>query len=286
MKSTETNPRLESQEPHETVIEPTRGWSSLGLREVWAYRDLLYFLIVRDIQATYRQTALGTSWLLLRPIISVVLLTVVFGGFLDVSSEGMPYPLFAMAALIPWGYFSDAVLRATGSLVNNMHVISKVYFPRLIVPLAAVLAGLVDSSFSLLVFFGLLFIYRMPLRWEMLWLPVLMLVTIACALAAGLWLATLSVKYRDIQFGISYILQAMMLLSPVAYSVSVIPEQLRFLYSLNPMTGVIQGFRWALLGSEEAPGSIFFIAVVIIIIGLSSGAYVFRRTERSIVDVL
>jgi lipopolysaccharide transport system permease protein len=268
------------------IIESSRGWSSLGLRDLWEYRELVYFMIWREIQGTYRQTALGLSWLLLRPLINMVVLTLVFGVVIKVPSDGVPYPLFSLAALLPWGYFSNAVTRAAGSLVTNIHVISKVYFPRMVIPLAGTISGLVDFGISFIVFFGVLLFYQMPLRVEMLWLPVFVLVGLVFALALGLWLATLSVKYRDVSFAINFVLQALMYASPVIYPVSLVPERMRFIYQLNPMTGVIQGFRWALLGSEAAPGTEFFISVVLLFLALIGGAFVFRRTERTIVDVL
>lgn len=271
--------------PH-VVIRPSRGWSSLGLGDVWEYRELLYFMVWREIKGRYRQTALGISWLFLRPIISMVVLTAVFGGLIKVSSDGLPYPLFSLAALLPWGYFSQAVQRATNSLVENMHIISKVYFPRMVVPLAGTISGLVDFAASFVVFLGMLLLYRMPLRPEMLWLPLLVLIAVVVALTMGLWLATLSVIYRDVAFAVVFLLQAMMYASPVIYSVNLVPERLRFFYYLNPMAGVIQGFRWALLGGE-APERIAFLASLgLLLLALISGAYVFRRTERTIVDIL
>jgi lipopolysaccharide transport system permease protein len=268
------------------IIEASRGWASLSLLDLWEYRDLIYYLVVREIQGAYRQTALGITWLLLRPIITMILLTSVFGGIVKVPSDNLPYPLFSLAALIPWLYFATAVMRSSRSLVDNAQVISKVYFPRLILPLAATISGLVDMFASFLVFLVAIAIYRLPLRLEMLWLPGLVLVSLAFALAVGLWLATLSVKFRDVSFAITYLIQALMYASPVIYPVSLVPKALVFLYQLNPMTGVIQGFRWALLGGGEAPGAMFFLSILIILLGLISGAFVFRRTERSIVDIL
>lgn len=268
------------------VIEPSRGWSSLGLRDLWAHRELLYFMVWREIQGRYRQTALGLSWLLVRPIVNMIVLSIVFGGLLKVPSDGIPYPLFSLSALLPWGYFSNAVMRAAGSLVENMHVISKVYFPRMIVPLAGVVSGLVDFAFAFVVFLALLFYYRLPLRVEMLWLPVLLLVCLAFALAVGLWLATLSVKYRDVLFAVNFMLQALMYASPVIYPITVVPQSLQIWYQLNPMTSIIQGFRWALLGVDPMPLDSFVLSVGIILTLLVSGAYVFRRTERTIVDLL
>jgi lipopolysaccharide transport system permease protein len=214
------------------------------------------------------------------------LLSFVFGQLVKVPSENVPYPLFSLAALLPWGFFSNAVMRASRSLVENMHLISKVYFPRMVIPVAGAASGLMDLAASFCVFFVTLLIYRLPLRIEMLWLPVFMLVALGYALAVGLWLATLSVKYRDVSFAVTFLLQAMMYISPVIYPVSLVPASLRFIYELNPMTGVIQGFRWALLGIGTAPDAMFLLGVGIVLIGLVSGAFVFRRTERTVVDIL
>jgi lipopolysaccharide transport system permease protein len=272
--------------PATVVIESSTGWASLGLRDLWKYHELVYFLVVREIQGIYRQTALGTSWIFIRPIINTVLLSLVFGRLVQVPTDGIPYPLFSLAALIPWGYFSNAVMRTSRSLVDNTHVISKVYFPRMVLPLAGSISGLVDMGASFIVFAVVFIIYRMPLRVEMLWLPGLVVITLAFALATGLWLATLSVKYRDVTFAITFLLQALMYLSPVIYPISIVPEPLQFFYQLNPMTGIIGGFRWALLGSGSPPDVMFWVAVLIIVVGLVSGAFIFRRTERTIVDVL
>lgn len=269
-----------------TVIEPTRGWRALGLRDVWEYRDLLYFLILREVQGMYRQTALGMSWLFLRPVISVLMLSITFGAIVKVPSNGVPYPLFSLAAILPWGYFSTSVNRSAGSLVNNMSIISKVYFPRIILPLANVIAGLVDLGASFIVLFVMLLIYRMPLRIEMLWLPVFIVVALGLSLAAGLWLSTVSVKYRDVAFAITFLLQAYMYASPVIYPVSLVPAPFVFIYKLNPMVGVIEGFRWAILGSGTPPDITLLISTIIVVILLIQGAYIFRRTERTIVDLL
>lgn len=268
------------------VIEKTQGWASLGLMDVWEYRELLIFLIWREIQGVYRQTALGITWLFLRPLVNVVLLTFVFGTVVNVPSDGVPYPLFSLAALLPWSFFSNAVQRASRSLVDNMHVISKVYFPRLVVPIAGAASGLLDFAASLVILFAAMVLYRMPLRVEILWLPAYLLVALMFALALGFWLATLSVKYRDVSFAVNFLLQALMYASPVIYPVSMVPEPFQFFYQLNPMTGVIQGFRWSLYGSGEPPGPIFLLSVGLTCLGLVSGAFIFRRTERTVVDIL
>jgi lipopolysaccharide transport system permease protein len=269
-----------------TVIEPSSGWSALGVRELWDRRELLYFLIAREIQGTHRQAALGLSWIFLRPIIHMALLSVVFGRVVRVPSDGVPYPLFALAALLPWMFFSNAVTKGARSLVDNLHLISKVYFPRLMIPMAGAASGLMDFGASLLVVLGVLGYYGMPLRWQMVFLPGLFVMTLAFALAVSFWLATLSVRYRDVSFAIGFLLQAMLYASPVIYPVSLVPASWQWLYHLNPMSAIIQGFRWVLLGSGAAPGPAFWLAASLVLLALISGAYVFRRTERTIVDVL
>jgi len=277
---------VSKREHNRLVIESTRGWVSLGLRDVWEYRELLGFLIWREVQGVYRQTALGMTWLFFRPLVNVILLTFVFGTIVKVPSDDVPYPLFSLAALLPWGFFSNAVQRASRSLVDNMNVISKVYFPRLVVPIAGATSGLLDFGASLVILFGAMVLYRMPLRIEVVWLPFYMLVALAFALAVGLWLATLSVKYRDVSFAVVFLLQALMYISPVIYPVSMVPEPFQIIYQLNPMSGVIQGFRWSLYGSGEPPDIIFLVSIGLTVLGLISGAFYFRRTERTVVDIL
>jgi lipopolysaccharide transport system permease protein len=271
---------------HTLVIQPTRGWASLGLRDLWDYRELLYYLSWRELQGSYRQTALGFSWVFLRPIISMVLLTFVFGRIIEVPTGDVPYPLFVLSALIPWNFFTNAVTRSSRSLVDNMRVISKVYFPRMIIPISGTISGLVDYGASLIVFLVVFLLYRMPLRIEMLLLPVFTAVAFAFALSVGLWLATLSVKYRDVAFAVTFLLQAMMYLSPVIYPVDMVPEQLQFIYQLNPMTSVIQGIRWCMLGDASPPGVMFILSSLVVVLCLVSGAFIFRRTERTVVDIL
>jgi lipopolysaccharide transport system permease protein len=216
----------------------------------------------------------------------MTLLSLVFGRVVRVPSDGVPYPLFALAALIPWGFFSNAVTKGARSLVDNLQLISKVYFPRIMIPIAGAASGVVDFVASLLVFMAVLFYYGMPLRWEMLALPPLLLITLAFALAVALWLATLSVRYRDVSFAIGFLLQALMYASPVIYPVSLVPASAQWVYQLNPLSTIIQGFRWALLGSGSSPDVSLALAAGIVIASLISGAYVFRRTERTVVDIL
>ncbi|HEX9012351.1 MAG TPA: ABC transporter permease, partial [Anaerolineaceae bacterium] len=213
---------LLSQSGGSLVIEPSSGWANLGLKELWEFRELVYYLVLREIQGIYRQTALGISWIFLRPVLNMALLSIVFGRLVKVPSDQFPYPLFSLAALIPWGYFSNAITRSSRSLVDNLHIVSKVYFPRMILPLASAVSGLIDLVASFAVFLVALLIYRLPLRVEMLWLPALVLLTLMFSLAFGLWLATLSVKYRDVAFAVNFILQALMYASPVIYPITVV----------------------------------------------------------------
>ncbi len=272
--------------PHVTVIEATKGWASLGLRDLWEYRELLWLLIWREVRGMYRQTALGVSWIFLRPILNVVILTLVFGTFVKVPSDNLPYALFSLSALLPWGYFSNAVLRSAGSLVQNMEIISKVYFPRMIIAIAGVLSGLVDFAASFGIFLLFMLYFKVPIRVEILWLPGFILASLLLALTVGLWLSTLSVRFLDVSFAINFLLQAMMYLSPVIYPVTQVPEALRFFYRLNPMAGIIEGFRWSLLGIGSPPEITFWISMGLMFVLLFLGAFIFRRTERTIVDYL
>lgn len=268
------------------IIQNTKGWSAIRFQEIWDYRELLFFLVLREIHGRYRQTALGLSWLFIRPIVNVLVLTLAFGQVIKVPSDGMPYPLFSMTAMLPWSYFSAAVMRASGSLLENLNIISKVYFPRLLVPLANTTSALIDFIASFVVLCMVMLLYKQPLRIEVFWIPIYLFIAYMFALAVGLWLATLSVKYRDVAFAVNFLLQALMYVSPVIYPVSMIPEHWQWLYNLNPMSGVIQGFRWSMLGSGAAPGVNFLISGVLVVILLITGAYVFNRTERTIVDIL
>lgn len=269
-----------------TVIRPTRGWAKLGLSDAWERRELLALLVTREIRGTYRQTALGLSWLFLRPIVHMLLLGLVFGRIVRVPSDGVPYPLFALAALLPWNFFSNAVTKASRSLVDNLHLITKVYFPRILIPVAGAVSGVMDFAASSVVLLGVLLYYGLSFRWEMFALPFLLALTVAFALGVGLWLATLSVKYRDVTFAVAFLLQAWMYVSPVIYPISMVPESARWVYELNPMSPIVQAFRWCLLGSGSKPGLALAVASVLVSVVVTTGAFVFRRTERNIVDVL
>jgi lipopolysaccharide transport system permease protein len=262
------------------------GFLQLNLKEVWNYRDLLYFLVWREVKVRYKQTAIGVAWVLLQPLLTMAIFTVIFGLFAKLPSDGLPYPVFAYAALLPWTYFSEAVSRSGLSLVGDAALLRKVYFPRLIIPLAAILAPLVDFCLSFLLFLCLMGWYGIVPGWGILALPFLLFVALLTALAMGLWLAALNVRYRDIRHAIPFLLQFLMYASPVAYAVSVVPEQWRALYSLNPMVGVIEGFRWGLLGKTNPDFHVMTISAVGVLVILISGLFFFKQKERTFADVV
>jgi len=272
------------------VIQPTRGWISLQLRDLWHYRELLYFLVWRDIKVRYKQTALGVAWIILQPTLSMVVFSLLFGLLLKVPSGDAPYPIFAYAALLPWNYFAGALNRSSTSVVNSAHLITKVYFPRLVIPLAGVLSGLVDFAIAFLVLVGLLIYYQVTPTWAVVLLPGFLLLTMLTALGFGLWLAALNVRYRDINYLIPFLVQVWMYATPVIYGTTLIPERFRFLISLNPMAGVTEGFRWALLGARlgdaRPPDMLFAVSIALTLVVLLSGLVFFRNTERTFADLV
>jgi lipopolysaccharide transport system permease protein len=269
-----------------TVYGPTHGWLSLNLGELWHYRELLYFLTWRDIKIRYKQTALGVAWAILQPLITMVIFSVIFGQLAKLPSDGIPYPIFSYAALLPWQLFAGALQRAGVSLVGNSNLITKVYFPRLVIPISAVAAGLVDFVISFVVLLGLMFYYRIVPTWAILTIPLFVLLALVTALAVSLWLSALNVQYRDVQYMIPFLIQAWMYASPVAYSAGLIPTGIwRIIYGLNPLAGVIQGFRWALLGGSP-PDELMVLSVVIVLVLLVSGLFYFRRMEKTFADVV
>ncbi len=268
------------------VVQRTRGWGRLGLEEVWRYRELLWFWTSREIKGRYRQMALGPLWVVIKPLLDMVVFTLIFGGLAKLDSEGVPYPLFTYTAILPWTYFSAAAAGSASSLVSKMAVISKVYFPRLVVPISAVLSSLVDLAVTFVVLLGMLVAYGVPLSPRMLILPLYVFFAMATALAIGLWSAALAVRFRDLQFVINYGLQLAMYATPVAYSATLVPERWQTLYRLNPMFWVVEGFRWALLGKGTPPEPFLLVPVTGVAVLLVAGAFVFRRLERNVVDLL
>lgn len=267
-------------------IRPPRGWVSLQLREVWEYRELLYFLVWRDVKVRYKQTALGVGWVVIQPLATTLIFTIIFGNLAKIPSENLPYAVFAMAGLIPWNYFSGAFARGGASLVGSANLISKVYFPRLIVPLSSIMVGLIDSAIVFLVLLALMLFYGILPRAEIVTLPLFLLLAVATALGVSLWLSALNVQYRDVGYLVPFIAQFWMYATPIVYPASLIPDKWRVLYGLNPMTGVVEGFRWALFGTGEGPGPMLAVSTLMVLAVLISGAYFFKRMEDTFADVV
>ena len=274
----------QTEEPA-TVIQASHSWRDLGLREVWEYRELLYFLIWREVKARYRQMALGPLWIVLKPVIGMVVCTVIFGKLAKLPTDDLPKPIFYYTGLLPWYLFAGSTNQAATSLVSNMRLISRVYFPRLIIPLVGSVSGLVDFAVSFIVLIGLMAYYGIVPSIAVLTLPLLLLLAVAAALAVGLWLACVAVKFRDVGFAVGFMTQLWMYVT-VIYPSSGVPENWRFVYRLNPMLGVVEGFRWALLGRGQPPDAVVALSAAIVLFFLVTGAYYFRRTERTIVDLL
>lgn len=268
------------------VIRPSLGWVSLGLRELFAHRELLYFLIWRDIKVRYKQTVFGIGWAVIQPTLTMIVFTVVFGRLAKMPSDGIPYPLFSLAALVPWTFFANGMNTSAMSLVASSNLITKVYFPRLTIPLATVLAGAVDFVLS----FGLLIVvmlyYGVGITVRVIWLPPIFVLALLSAVGVGLWLSAMNVQFRDVRYTIPLLTQLWLFATPVAYPSSLIPEAWRAVYGLNPMVGVIEGFRWALLNTETSPGPVLITSSLAAITLVVTGAFYFRRMEKTFADVV
>lgn len=268
------------------VIEPRKGVFHLDLKSIWEYRELLYFLVWRDLKLRYKQTSIGIGWTVLQPLIAMVIFTVIFGHFAKIPSDGVPYPIFAFCGLLPWTYFATALNRCMVSVVADAQLVSKIFFPRLLLPIAGTISGVIDFFISLGLFLGLMVWYGFVVTWWLLTLPLFLMLALLTALAVGLWVSALNVRYRDVTYTIPFLIQAWMFASPVIYPVSMIPEKYRSLYSLNPMAGVIEGFRWALLGKANPDFSVMAVSVVVVIGVLAGGLVFFRRMERTFADIV
>jgi lipopolysaccharide transport system permease protein len=268
------------------VIEPTRGWAALDLREIWRYHELLYFLTWRDVKVRYKQTAIGVAWAVLQPFLTMVAFSIIFGQLVGVPSDGVPYPVFSYTALLPWIFFATALNRSSTSLVYDANLISKVYFPRLIVPIAAVLGVMVDFAIAFVILLGMMLFYGIVPGVAVLTLPLFLGLAFTTALGIGLWLSALNVKYRDIAYVIPFLTQFWLFMTPVAYPSSIIPERWRLLYGLNPMAGVVEGFRWALLGKQDAPGGLVVVSTAVVLVLFIGGLFYFRRMEAEFADVV
>jgi lipopolysaccharide transport system permease protein len=268
------------------IIGPARSWSAIGLKELWEYRELLYFLTWRDVKVRYKQTALGAAWAVIQPVFMMLVFSLFFGRLAKVPSDGIPYPIFTFCALLPWQLFAHALTESSNSLVANERLITKVYFPRLVVPISAVLGGLVDFAIAFVLLLLLMAYYHIAPSWAIVSLPAFVLLAIMTALAVGLWLSALNVQYRDVRYTINFLIQFWMFATPVAYPSSIVPQRWRALYGLNPMVGVVEGFRWALLGKTNPPGALLWVSVAVVILLLTGGLYYFRRMEQQFADVV
>jgi lipopolysaccharide transport system permease protein len=270
-----------------TVIEPRRGWRSLDLRELWDYRELLYFLVWRDVKIRYKQTAIGALWVVLQPLLTAVIFTLVFGHYAHLQTNGVPYLLLTYSALLPWLLFANALSTSTKSIVENQALVTKVYVPRVLIPVAPVLAGLVDFAIGAVLLVGMMAWYGVVPSWHAALLPFFLLFGIAAAVAVTLWLSALNVKYRDVQYTVPFIVQAWFFATPVAYSALLFPADIRQWIGINPMAGVVQGFRWALFGRQAAQvGHIMLLSFGVVVVLLVLGIEYFRRVERGFADVV
>lgn len=269
-----------------TLLRPSRGWGSLGLRELWTYRELLYFLVWRDVKVRYKQTVLGAGWAILQPVATMVIFSLFFGRLAAMPSDGVPYPLFSFAALVPWTFFAQAIHQGANSVVGSQNLIQKVYFPRLAIPVATVLAGLVDFALAFLVLLGMMIATGRTPGPRALWTIPLLLLSLVTALGVGLWLSALHVRYRDVRYVVPFLVQLWLLATPIAYPSSLLPEPWRTVYGINPMVGVVEGFRWALLGTDTAPGPAVAVSSLAALALLAGGLLYFRRTERTFADVI
>lgn len=268
------------------VIEPSHGWVAINFGELWSYRDLLWLLAGRDVKLRYKQTVLGVIWVVLQPVVAALIFAVIFGRFAKLPSDGFPYPLFVFTGMLPWNYFAGTLQRAGNSLLTDARLISKVYFPRLLIPLASTSAVLIDFLVTLVVLLGLLFYYQVMPDWRLITLPFFLLITSLAAIGVSLWLSALNVRYRDFVYALPFLIQLWMYASPVAYSTSIIPEKWRWLYSFNPAVGFIEGFRWSLLGQSTLTLLMVVLSSIVSVLLFVSGVYYFRRVERSFADVI
>lgn len=267
-------------------IKPTSGWASLKLKELWEYRDLLYFFMWRDIKVRYKQTILGVSWAIIQPFFTMVVFSVFFGRLAKVPSDDLPYPLFSYAALVPWQFFTNALTQASNSLVTNSNMIKKIYFPRLLMPAATVFAGVVDFLLAFIVLLAMMLAFGYLPTANVIWLPFFLLLALVTSLGVGLWFAAMNVQFRDVRYAVPFLAQAWLFLTPIAYPSSLLEEPWRTLYGINPMAGVVEGFRWALLGTDTAPGPMLFVSAIVAATLLVGGAFYFRRMERTFADVV
>jgi lipopolysaccharide transport system permease protein len=268
------------------VVKPSKGWISLKLKELWDYRELLYFMVWRDIKVRYKQTVLGAAWAIIQPFFTMVIFSIFFGRLAKVPSDGLPYPIFAYAALVPWTFFANGLNQASNSLVGSANLIKKVYFPRMVIPISGVISGVVDFILAFAVLLGMMLFYGFTPTVNILWLPLFVLLIFVTALGVAFWLSALNVQFRDVRYTVPFLTQFWLFATPIAYPSSLLSEPWRTLYGINPMVGVVEGFRWALLGTDTAPGAIILVSSLVALSFLVGGAFYFRRLERSFADVV
>jgi lipopolysaccharide transport system permease protein len=271
---------------HTLRIQPAKGWTSLKLKEIWEYRELVTIFVWRDLKVRYRQTVIGVLWAIFQPLLTMVIFSVFFGRLAGIPSDDIPYPIFSYAALVPWTFFANSINLASNSLVNNADMIKKIYFPRITMPLASVLAGLVDFILAFIILLGMMLVYGYVPTLNILWFPLFILLAMITALGVSLWLSAMNVQFRDVRYMIPFIIQAWLFATPVAYPSSLLKEPWLTLYGLNPMVGVVEGFRWALLGTETAPGPMFVVSFIVAFLVFISGIFFFRRMEKTFADVI
>ncbi len=267
-------------------IAPTKGWVSLKLRELWEYRELLYFLIWRDVKVRYKQTILGVGWAIIQPFFTMVVFNIFFGKLAKMPSDGIPYPIFTYAGLVPWTFFANGLSKGSNSLVSSANLIKKVYFPRLIIPVSSVLSGIIDFLFAFIILVGMMFYFGISLSVNIIWLPLLLTLSFFASLSVSFWFSALNVQFRDVQYITPFITQIWLFATPIAYPSSLLSEPWRTLYGLNPMVGVVEGFRWALLNTNSAPGPIIIVSSLITVTLLIGGALYFRKMEKDFADVV
>jgi len=278
---------LAKSEPTTIYIRPTTGLAALNLRDLWVYRELVFFMIWRTLKVRYKQTLLGAAWAVIQPLMTMIVFNFIFGNVAKVPTDNIPYPIFSYTALLPWGLFTNALNQASRSLTANQNMVTKIYFPRLVLPISSVLAGLVDFAIAFVILVGLMFYYGVTPAWNVLWtLPLFILLSIITALGVALWLSAINVQYRDVNYALPFLTQFWLFITPVAYSASVISEKWQLVYSLNPMAGVVNGFRWALLGAGTGPDIGLWVSTGISLVILVSGLFYFRNMERTFADTI
>ncbi|MBA4374003.1 MAG: phosphate ABC transporter permease [Thermodesulfovibrio sp.] len=269
-----------------TRIEPSRGWVSLRLSELCGYYELFYVLIWRDIKVRYKQTVIGVAWAIIQPFFTMVVFSIFFGRLAKMPSDGIPYPIFSFAALVPWTFFSNGLSKASNSLVSNSNIIKKIYFPRMLLPIAGVMSGIVDFLLAGVMLIGMMLYFGIVPTINVLWLPLFLLLALATSLGVSLWLSALNVQFRDVQHIIPFLTQIWLFATPIAYPSSLLSEPWKTLYGLNPMAGVVEGFRWALLGTNAAPGPLILVSAAVTVLLVLGGAYYFRRMEKTFADIV